>query len=162
MKTTRTICMSIILLASFLVSGCDGKDLVAVKLRHSGGWEIRINSDGGGSYGLGTIPARVVFEKGTFVFADVIADVKKASSRTPKSSEGPYMAVSYWKKGQSSAEEHSIAVDKVLFEKLFKLAKANAIVPKNELAKSEYEKVEAFWKKHPPITPNKPDAGDGK
>lgn len=138
------------------------KNPVAVILRHSGGWEIRINSDGGGDYGLGTTAARVGFKDGTFVFADVLADIKQVSSRTPKNAEGPSIAVSYWQKGQSSAEEHRIAEDKVLFEKLFKLAKANAIVPKDEPAKSEYEKVEKFWETHPPITPDKPNAGDSK
>ena len=146
----------------FCLSACVAKGLEAVKLRHSGGWEIRINSDGGGSYGFGTIPARIEVTKGTFVFTDVIRDIKEASSRTPKNAEEPYIAVTYWGKGESSAEEHLIAIDQALFDRLFKLARANAVAPQGELQKAEYAVVEKFWKKGPPIAPDKPNAGDGK
>jgi hypothetical protein len=47
-------------------------------------------------------------------------------------------------------------------ERVFTLARASAVAPKNEIEKSEQAQVEKFWTKHPPIPPNKPDAGDGK
>jgi len=62
-KTACLLCLPALLLTCFFAPACDGKELVAVNLRHSGGWEIKIDHDGGGSYGFGTTPARVAVTK---------------------------------------------------------------------------------------------------
>ena len=159
-KTPRTICMSLILLACFGMAACVGEDLVAVRLHHSGGWEIRIDQDGGGSYGFGALPARIRIAKGTFAFSDVIDDIERAFPRKPKNAEEPYMAISYWQEAATSAVEHYIAVDDALLERYFNLARANSVAPENDIEKAWHDQIEEFWTKQPPIPPNTPDLGD--
>ncbi len=160
--------MTIILFACLSFSVYAGGNMpatekaVAVELRLSEGWWVRINQNGAGSYGFGVLMARVRVMQGTFAFEDVLDEIKRGFPRKPKNSEEPYMAVSYWEKGSSSAEEHPLAKDEALLAKLFIAARANTVPPANETEKSWHDQIEEFWKKHPPISPNKPDAGAGK
>jgi hypothetical protein len=167
MKLIHAISMTIILTVSFCFTACAGnmpatENTAAVELRLSRGWWVRINQDGSGSYGFGVLVARVKVMKSTFAFKDILEDIRRVFDRKPKNAEAPYMAVSFRKKGSSSAEEYPLAKDNTLLAKLFGLARYNAVPPANKIEKAWYDQIEEFWTKHPPIFFDKPDSGEGQ
>ena len=76
-----------------------------IVLRTSEGWWLRINNDESGSYGFGTQPEKVEVKNGTFNFKQVYSETRKVSAEVRKKAEGPYVTVSYYVFGNSSARE---------------------------------------------------------
>ena len=121
----------------------------SIYVRLSDGWWLSINDDGSGSYGFGTGMARVDVVKNTFSFEQVYAAIEKVFVKKPKNSEEPYMAISYYSGGTSSAVEYRMAQDRHLLKKLFLLARENADQPANEFDARSHNQVESFWRNNP-------------
>ena len=125
------------------------EECTSIGLRSSEGWWLRINNDGSGSYGFGALPARVEIKKDTFRFEQVYTETRKAFARKPKNAEKPYMAVTYWRAGSSSAREYCLAENRQLLAKLFLTARDNALPPSNEIEKHSNDQIESFWQRSP-------------
>jgi hypothetical protein len=140
----------------------DMKECTFIVLRTSEGWWLRINNDESGSYGFGVQPERVEVKKDTFDFRRVYTETKKTFTETRKNAEGQYIAVSYYASGNSSAREYYLSQSRQWLAPLFIAARNNSLPPANELEERSHDKIEAFWKKSPFLSPNKPDTVDGK
>jgi len=138
------------------------KECTSIVLRTSEGWWLKINDDGSGSYGFGVQLDKVEVKQGTFDFKRVYTKTKQASVEKRRTAEGPYIAVSYYVSGLSSAREYYLSESRQLLAKLFLTARDNALPPSNEIEERWHDKVEAFWENSPFISPNRPDAGGGK
>jgi hypothetical protein len=125
------------------------KQCASIYVRSSEGWWLSINDDGSGSYGFGTGMARVEVVKNTFSFKQVYAAIEKVFAKKPENAEEPYMAVSYYREGTSSAVEHRLAQDRRLLTRLFLLARANVHPPANEFDTRSHNQVESFWRNNP-------------
>ena len=139
----------------------------SIYVRLSEGWWLSINDDGSGSYGYGTGLARVEVVKNTFSFEQVYAAVEEAFARKPENSEEPYMAVSYYGQGASTAVEYRLAQDRNLLNKLFLLARENVHPPANEFDIRSHDQVESFWRnspwrEKPHVSPDKANPADAK
>ena len=122
----------------------------SIHIRLSEGWYLVINNNGSGAYGFGTGIDRIEIKNNTFNFKQVYTNIESLFMVKPKNDETPYMAVSYWKKGDASAEEYYLAQNEKLLTKQFKIARLNATPPANEFEKYAYDKIESLWKKSPP------------
>ena len=172
MRKSFLIPLSLLLLAclSLLAFSEDRpamKQCASIHVRLSEGWWLSINDDGSGSYGFGTGMAKVDVVKNTFSFEQVYAAIEKVFVKKPKNAEEPYMAVSYYREGISSAVEHRLAQDRNLLTKLFQLARANAHPPANEFDTRSHNQVESFWRnspwgESPHVSPNKANPADAK
>ena len=163
MKKRYAISLAISIYACLCFSACAvalpaASMAAAVELRTSGGWWIRINNDGSGRYGFGELPDYVKIANGTFAFGEILDDISRALPRKPKNAEAPYVAVSFWKEGSYSAEEHLVAMNNTLLTKLFISARNNTVPPANEFEKIWYDNIESFWLKNPPISTDRPGA----
>jgi len=125
------------------------KQCASIHVRLSDGWWLSINDDGSGSYGFGTGMARVDVVKNTFGFEQVYVAIEKVFVKKLQNAEEPYMAVSYYREGASSAVEHRLAQDRHLLTTLFQLARANARPPANEFDARSHDQVESFWRNSP-------------
>jgi len=143
------------------------KQCASIHVRLSDGWWLSINDDGSGSYGFGTGTARVDVVKNTFGFEQVYVAIEKAFAKKPGNAEEPYMAVSCYREGTSSAIEYRLAQDRHLLTRLFQLARANAHPPANELDARSHNQVESFWRNSPwregpHVSPDKANPADVK
>jgi len=143
------------------------KQCASIHVRLSDGWWLSINSDGSGSYGFGTDVARVEVVRNTFSFEHVYVAIEKGFVKKPENAEEPYMAVSCYMEGASSAVEHRLAQHRPFLTNLFLLARANARPPANEFDTRSHNQVESFWRNSPwreipQVSTNKPATGDGK
>lgn len=139
----------------------------SIHVRLSEGWWLSINDDGSGAYGFGTGMVRVEVVKNTFNFEQVYADIDKVFLKKPANAEEPYMAVSYYRKGNSSAVEHRLAIDRHLLSKLFLLARANPHPAVNDFDIRSHNQLEKFWRSSPwkeksHLPPNKANSADEK
>jgi len=143
------------------------KQCASMHVRSSEGWWLSINHDGSGSYGFGTGLARVEVVKNTFSFEQMYYAFEKVFVNKPDNAENPYMAVSYYREGASSAVEHRLAQDRQLLAKLFLFARENTHPPVNEFDTRSHNQVESFWKnspwkESPHVSPNKANPADAK
>ena len=172
MRKSFLIPLSLLFLAclSFLAFSEDRpamKQCASIHLRLSEGWWLSINDDGSGSYGFGTGMARVEVVKNTFSFEQVYAAIEKVFFKKPDNAEEPYMAVSYYREGTSSAIEYRMVQDRHLLTKLFLLARANAHPPANDFDIRSHNQVESFWRNSPwkekvHVSPSKANPADQK
>jgi hypothetical protein len=128
----------------------DIKECEFVLLRTSQGWWIRINKDGSGSYGFGTIIDRIEIKQGVFNFKRVYEKTRKTSAEQRENSEESYVAVSYYSFGKSSAREYYIAHNAKWVKNLFLTAKKNTIPASNEIEKQWHDKINKLWEKSLP------------
>jgi hypothetical protein len=112
-----------------------------------------INNDGSGSYGYGVQPDRVQVKRDTFDFKQIYTQTRKTAAEKRKNAESPYIAVSYYIAGSSSAREYYLSQSRQFLANLFLEARANALSPSNEIDKRSHDRIEAFWKSIPFIFP---------
>ncbi len=119
-------------------------------LRTSHGWWLRINRNGSGNYGFGTMIDRVEVRQRAFDFDRVYKKTKKAAAQSSYKG-GPYVAVSYYLPKQSSAQEHYLTDYFKPVSELFSKARINALPPSNEFEVIWHKKISGIWEKSPPV-----------
>lgn len=134
------------------------KECESLVLRTSQGWWLRINKDGSGSYGYGVMIDRAEVKQEAFNFGRIYEEARKASVEVRTNAEGPYVAVSYYVAGQSSAREYYVTRGTEWAKNQFLIAREHTIPASNEIEKRWQEKINDFWKKNPPFS-NKLNAG---
>ncbi len=115
----------IAVLSCFLFSSCipSQRQCHAVGLRAESGGSLTVRKDGSGSVSYGTgIQMQREIKKGTFDFSNIYRQARQMLNRPITKAEDPYIAVSFWKEGQSSAVEHEVQVDSAVVDRLFSLA----------------------------------------
>lgn len=124
-------------------------ECTSIVLRASGGWWVMINRDGSGSYGFGVQPDRVRVKKGAFDFRQIYRETRKACVETRKNAEGPYIAVSYYIAGSSSAREYYLPKSRQWLADVFFAARENALPASNEMEERSHDRIEDFWIRSP-------------
>ena len=143
------IVKSIILVCLILVGCRDQPQLdktkseyVNIDITTPSGWSLTIIQDGSGQVGFGAHAIDFAgFEKNTFNFSDVIQ--KLESKLEPKGSASTHIAVSLWKKGETSVNAQYIS-DKTLVGKFFQ--KAISAITYNR------ERIEKIYKEKKPLS----------
>jgi hypothetical protein len=106
------------------------------------GWNLTIKQDGSGQVGFGSHAIDYAgFEKNTFDFSDVVQ--KLESKLEPHGSTSTHIAVSLWKKGETSINAQYIS-DKSLVSKLF--PKAISAITYNKY------RIEKIYKEKKPLS----------
>jgi len=145
----KTIVKFIILVCLILV-GCNDQtqlnkiknEFVNIDISTPSGWRLTIKQDGSGQVGFGSHAVDfAVFEKSTFNFIDVIQ--KLELKLEPQGSITTEIAVSLWKKGETSVNAKYIS-DKILVIKFFEKALSAIIYNK--------ERIEKIYKKKKPVS----------
>ena len=153
MKTTVLVISALIILASlsFAIEEeiPDLKECDSLVLRTSQGWWLRINKDGSGNYGFGTMIDRVEVKPKVFDFEQIYKDTSRDAEKS-RYAGGHYTAVSFYMPGQGSAEEFYLNDYIEPVAALFLIAKANSFPPSNDFEEGWHRKVSDFWKKSPP------------
>lgn len=139
-----------IILGCLILVGCNNQqqlnkaqnDYVAIDIHTPSGWSLTIKQDGSGQVGFGTHIADFAgFEKNTFNFSEIIQ--KLESKLEPRGSISTQIAVSLWKKGETSINAKYIS-DKTLVSKLFE--KALSAITYNK------ERIEKIFKEKKPVS----------
>ena len=113
-------------------------EFVNIDISTPSGWSLIIKQDGSGQVGFGSHATDfAVFEKNTFNFSDVIQ--KLESKLEPQGSISTKIAVSLWKKGETSILAQYIS-DKTLVRKFFEKALSTITYNKERLEKIYKEK----------------------
>jgi len=137
-----------IFLGCLILVGCNDQsqlnkvksEFVTVDIFTPSGWSLTIKQDGSGQVGFGSHATDFAgFEKNTFNFSDVIQ--KLESKLEPQGSISTKIAVSLWKKGDTSINAKYIS-DKTLVSKLFE--KALSAITYNK------ERIEEIYKEKKP------------
>jgi hypothetical protein len=155
MKRTVPIISALIFLAfiSFAIAEeiPDLKECESLVLRTSQGWWMRINKNGSGNYGYGTMIDRVEVKPEVFNFEQIYEDVRRAAE-PGRYTDGHYTAVSFYMPDQSSAREYYLHdyIEPVFA--LFVIARANSLPPSNEFEERWHSHVADIWEKSPPVT----------
>jgi len=146
MKTISTI----IILGCLNLAGCNNQqqlnkvqnDYVAIDIHTPSGWSLTIKQDGSGQVGVGSHAVDFAsFEKNTFDFSDVIQ--KLESKLEPQGSISTKIAVSLWKKGETSVNAKYIP-DKSLVSSLFEKA-LSAIIYNKERIEKIYKEIQPVY-----------------
>jgi hypothetical protein len=117
-------------------------EYVTVDFYTPSGWSLTIKKDGSGQVGFGSHAIDFAgFEKNTFNFSDVIQ--KLESKLEPQGSISAKIAVSLWKKGETSINAKYIS-DKTLVSKFFQ--KALSAITYNK------ERIEKIYKDKKPVS----------
>jgi len=165
MKTASAIGLSIIFSACFSLLAMaqvipEPDECARVHLRTSQGWWIEIKRDDSGSYGFGTQVGRVEAEQGTFDFRFLYDETRQATAETRADATAPYIAVSYYASGSSSAREYYLSKSPQWLAALFLAARDNTLPPANEFEQSYHERIEVFWQKNPYPSSNSSHSAD--
>lgn len=99
----------------------------AIVLRAADGRELTVRSDGSGRYGFGTGMMFKEVRKGTFDFSSLYDQAKRMLAKPLRKAEEPYIALSFWKTGQTAAVEYPVRMDEELLRRIFSLARQNAL-----------------------------------
>lgn len=156
MKRAIIIISAFIILASISFAAADDipdlKECDSMLLRTSEGWWMRINKDGSGNYGFGTMIDRVEVRPQTFDFDQIYKDTRRFAEESSYAG-GHYTAVSFYLPGESSAREYYLNdyIEPVFA--LFIIGKANSLPPSNEFEERWHDHVADIWKKNPPVKP---------
>ena len=129
----------------------DMQECTSIVLRTSEGWTITIRNDGAGSYGFGTLLARVEIKQDTFDFEQIYKDTTERLTEERTDATESYIAVSYYTAGQSSATEYYLSSGQELLPELFLVARDNALPPTNEFEEDWHDTVGDFWNNAPPV-----------
>ena len=121
--------VKLIILVCLILVGCNDQpqlnktksdlksEYVNIDISTPSGWSLTIKQDGSGQVGFGShVVDYAGFEKNTFDFSDVIQ--KLESKLESNGSTSTHIAVSLWKKGETSINAQYIS-DKSLVSKLF-------------------------------------------
>jgi len=142
-----------IILGCLILAGCSDQtqlnkksdlqsDFVKIDIFTPSGWSLTIKQDGSGQVGFGSHAVDFAgFEKNTFNFSDVIQ--KLESKLEPRGSISTQIAVSLWKKGETSINAKYIS-DKTLVSKFFE--KALSAITYNK------ERIEKIYKEKKPVS----------
>ena len=139
-----------IILGCLLFIGCNDQpklnktksEFVNIDISTPSGWSLTIKQDGSGQVGFGSHAIDYAgFEKNTFDFSDVIQ--KLESKLEPNGSTSTHIAVSLWKKGETSINAQYIS-DKSLVNKLF--TKAISAITYNK------DRIEKIYKEKKPLS----------
>jgi hypothetical protein len=117
-------------------------EYVTIDIHTPSGWILIIKQDGSGQVGFGSHAIDfAVFENNTFKFSDVIQ--KLESKLEPQGSISTQIAVSLWKKGETSINAKYIS-DKELVRKFFQ--KALSAITNNQ------KRIEEIYKDKKPVS----------
>ncbi len=140
----------LIFLVCLILVGCNDQpelkkiksEFVKIDIFTPSGWSLTIKQDGSGQVGFGSHAVDFAgFEKNTFNFSDVIQ--KLESKLEPQGSISTQIAVSLWKKGETSVNAKYI-FDKSLVSKFFE--KALSAITYNK------ERIEEIYKEKKPVS----------
>ena len=144
------IILKFIILGSLILVCCNDQsqlnkiknEFVTVDIHTPSGWSLTIKQDGSGQVGFGSHAVDFAgFEKNTFNFSDVIQ--KLESKLEPHGSISTQIAVSLWKKGETSINAKYIS-DKELVRKFFQ--KALSAITNNQ------KRIEEIYKDKKPVS----------
>lgn len=138
------------------------KRCTSIVLRTSEGWWLVVNTDGSGAYGFGALPERIQVKKGAFDFRQIYTETRTASVEKRNNAEVPFITVSFYVTSSSSAREYYLSQGGQLLARLFPVARDNVVPPSNEIEARSHDKIGAFWKRNPSLSPDTPDAVGGK
>jgi len=139
-----------IILGCLTLVGCNDQsqlnkiksEFVNIDISTPSGWRLTIKQDGSGQVGFGSHAVDFAgFERNTFDFSDVIQ--KLESKLEPQGSISTEIAVSLWKKGETSINAKYIS-DKTLVSKFFQ--KALSAITYNK------ERIEKIYKEKKPVS----------
>jgi hypothetical protein len=139
-----------IFLGCLILAGCNDQpqvnkvksEYVTINISTPSGWRLTIKQDGSGQVGFGSHAVDFAgFEKNTFNFSDVIQKIE--SKLEPQGSISTKIAVSLWKKGETSINAKYIS-DKNLVSKYFQ--KAFSAITYNK------ERIENIYKEKMPVS----------
>jgi uncharacterized lipoprotein NlpE involved in copper resistance len=139
-----------IFLVCLILVGCNDQtklnkeknEYVTINISTPSGWSLTIKQDGSGQVGFGSHAGDFAgFEKNTFDFSDVTQ--KLEPKLEPKGSISTQIAVSLWKKGETSINAKYIS-NKTLVSKLFE--KALSAITYNK------ERIEKIYKEKKPVS----------
>ena len=139
-----------IILVCLILIGCNEQtkltkiksEFVKIDIFTPSGWSLTIKQDGSGQVGFGSHAVDFAgFEKNTFNFSDVIQ--KLEPKLEPRGSISTEIAVSLWKKGETSVNAKYIS-DKTLASKFFQ--KALSAITYNK------ERIDKIYKEKKPVS----------
>ena len=139
-----------IILGCLFLVGCNDQsqlnkikgEFVTIDISTPSGWSLTIKQDGSGQVGFGSHAVDFAgFEKNTFNFYDVIK--KLELKLEPQDSISTKIAVSLWKKGETSINAQYIS-DKILISRFFE--KALSAIAYNK------ERIEKIYKEKKPVS----------
>jgi len=139
-----------LILLCLILAGCKDQpqinkiksEFVTIDIFTPSGWRLTIKQDGSGQVGFGSHAVDFAgFEKNTFNFSDVIQ--KLETKLEPQGSVSEKIAVSLWKKGETSVNSKYIS-DKSLVNNLFQ--KALSAITYNK------ERIDKIYKEQKPVS----------
>lgn len=125
-----------------------------ISFRMSEGWWVNVEHDGSGAYGFGALPDRISLKPSSFDFETIYRWAKNHLDEQKPHAELPSITVSCYRRMQENGVTFHIT-DRPWVLDLFRMARANAVKPKNEAEDRQHKKIDHFWEKSSFFTDDK-------